>query len=198
MPHKQAVLPFLARISPEAARIGAVNTLVFASDGRIEGRNTDSYGFAESLREALPGWSGRRATALVLGAGGAARAVVDALQSMEFAEICLVNRNRKRAQALVADFAQGARVLSWDEREVSLAGCRSWSVPPAWGCGQPPLPLSLSTLPADAVVADIVYTPLLTPLLRDAAIVVIGSSMASACWIRRAPASPLGSASTRR
>ncbi len=170
VPHKQAVLPFLARISPEAARIGAVNTLVFASDGRIEGRNTDSYGFAESLREALPGWSGRRATALVLGAGGAARAIVDALQSLEFSEIRLVNRNRERAQALVAAFAQGARVLNWDEREASLDGVSLLVNTTSLGMrGQPPLPLSLSKLPADAVVADIVYTPLLTPLLRDAA-----------------------------
>ena len=168
IPHKEAALAACDMVEEEARRIGAVNTLVFREDGRIEGWNTDGWGFLESLAEQAPEFHVKQGPAVILGAGGGARAVAHALLSAGCPRLTLVNRSPARAEALAAELsARGAAV------EVA-------SAPPLEGAallvnttsqgmqGQPPLAIDLAPLPAGAVVADIVYVPLETPLLAAA------------------------------
>src|SRR5690348_4948164 len=125
IPHKQAALAIVDRVDPVARRIGAVNTVVVAPDGTLEGRNTDAFGFREALRENAADWKPGAAPAVVLGAGGAARAVVAALVAARVPEVRLVNRTRERAAALAQDLADPAvpvTVQSWAEREAALDG----------------------------------------------------------------------------
>lgn len=170
VPHKESALAAADRVSPEARRIGAVNTLVVDTDGRIEGRNTDAFGFVENLRACIPGWEPAGGRAVVLGAGGAARAVVDALLEGNATEVRLINRSRERAEALAMAFAGRPTVLSWGDRSAALDGATLLVNTTTLGmAGHPPLPLVLDALPIDAVVTDIVYVPLVTPLLAAAA-----------------------------
>src|SRR5438128_6059894 len=123
IPHKQAALAIVDQIEPLARRIGAVNTVIVTADGQLEGRNTDVYGFCESLRESVPDWHPQAGPAVVLGAGGAARAVVAALGEMGVAEIRLANRTaahgRTLADALAAPATRIA-VRPWEERDLAL------------------------------------------------------------------------------
>ncbi|BBK34688.1 shikimate dehydrogenase (NADP(+)) [Allostella humosa] len=169
VPHKELVFPVLDQVDPLARRIGAVNTVVVTGEGALHGYNTDAFGFIESLREAAPGWRGSRGPATIIGAGGAVRAIVAALQDAGVAEIRLANRTRARAEALAADLG-GVTVVDWADRGAALAGAALLVNGTTQGMtGEPPLDLDLSHLPARAVVADIVYVPLVTPLLAAAA-----------------------------
>src|SRR6267378_2388584 len=103
IPHKQMALSVVDRVEPLARRIGAMNTVIVAADGSLEGRNTDVYGFRENLREGAPDWSASAGPAVVLGAGGAARAIVAALIEARIEEIRLVNRTLARAERLARD-----------------------------------------------------------------------------------------------
>jgi len=169
LPHKEAALGAADRASPEARRIGAANTLVFDAEGRIEARNTDGFGFLESLREGAPGWRAAAGPAVLIGAGGAARALVVALADAGAPEIRLVNRTRDRAERLKAELGGAIRVVDWEERAAALAGAALLVNATTQGMtGEPPLDLPLDRLPASAVVNDIVYAPLETPLLAAA------------------------------
>ena len=169
VPHKEAVMRLVTELDPLAARIGAVNTLIFRPDGSILGRNTDAYGFLENIRHKAPGWSPGHGPTVVLGAGGAARAVVAALQEAGATDIRLVNRTADRARSLVDDLP-GARVIDWTDRESALSGAALLVNTTTLGMvGQPALDLRLDHLPTQAVVNDIVYAPLETPLLAEAA-----------------------------
>ena len=169
VPHKELVLPALDRIDPLARRIGAVNTVVVAADGALEGSNTDAFGFMESLREAAPGWSAAAGPAMIVGAGGAVRAIVVALQQAGVAEIRIANRTRARAETLAAEFG-GVAVVDWAERTRALDGVGLLVNGTTQGMtGEPALDLDLMHLPVSAIVADIVYVPLVTPLLAAAA-----------------------------
>src|SRR6516162_11129801 len=97
IPHKQASLSVVDKVEPLARRIGAVNTIIIAPDGSLEARNTDAFGFRESLRDAVPAWKATAGPAAILGAGGAARAVVAALADAGVTEIRMVNRTLARA-----------------------------------------------------------------------------------------------------
>ncbi|MGY6548191.1 MAG: shikimate dehydrogenase [Roseinatronobacter sp.] len=166
IPHKEAVLALADQVSPAAARIGAANTLVFR-DGQVLADNTDGYGFMANLRAGAPGWDAGRAPAQVIGAGGAARAVIVALQDAGVPEIRLCNRTRARAEGLAAEF--GCTVVAWEARAAALGDLGLLVNTSSLGmAGQPPLDMPLSGLPAQAVVTDIVYTPLETALLRAA------------------------------
>lgn len=174
-PHKEAVIPLLDAISPTAAAIGAVNTLIVGDDGRITGTNSDAPGFLANLHATAPQWRCDRPAA-VLGAGGGARAVCAALLEGGVPEVRLFNRTVEKAQALADHFrthhAAPARALpltaeAWraEAAEVGVAvNTTSLGM-----TGQPPLHLDLAALPDDAVVADIVYSPLETPFLAAAA-----------------------------
>lgn len=168
VPHKEAAFRAARERDPVAQALGAVNTL-WLENGTLYGANTDVHGFLANLDAAEPEWARALGEAVVLGAGGAARAVVYGLLSRGIDRVVVANRTLARAEALRAQF--GPRVLPVDWRDLAgrLAGCRLLVNTTSLGMkGQPPLDLDLSALSPDAVVSDIVYVPLETPLLRAA------------------------------
>jgi len=169
IPHKEAALSIVDRVDPLARRIGAVNTVIVAPDGALEGRNTDAFGFRENLNDCAPDWDPAAGGAVVFGAGGAARAVVAALIEARVPEIRLVNRTIGRAEILARDLAvPHGRVSAhpWAARDALLDGAGLLVNTTSLGMtGAPELEIDLSQLPTDAVVVDIVYVPLNTPLL---------------------------------
>ncbi|WP_074765782.1 shikimate dehydrogenase [Magnetospirillum fulvum] len=166
IPHKEAVIPLLDVVDSLAARIGAVNTLIINEDGTIEGRNTDAFGFLENVRRGAPLWQPSQGPAVVIGAGGAARAVIAALSDAGVGELRLVNRSRDRAERLAQDLGGPIVVGDWDSRAALLDGAALLVNTTSLGmAGQPPLDLDLAALPVSAIVTDIVYVPLETPLL---------------------------------
>jgi len=166
LPHKEAALA-LSRPDERARAVGAANTL-WLDDGVLRSTNTDVEGFLASLDAAAPGWD-RARTALVLGAGGAARGIVFGLLERGFAEVHVANRSPARAQALRARFGERVMPAAWPVSR-DLLSCAGLVVnATSLGMhGQPPLDLDLAPLRSDAVVADIVYVPLVTPLLTAA------------------------------
>jgi shikimate dehydrogenase len=169
VPHKLAALALSDRPDRLAERIGAVNTMVFRQDGSIEGYNTDAFGFIESLRGGVPGFSAARGPTVMLGAGGAARAVAVALEDDGMPELRIVNRTAARAELLARDLKVPVRVYSWEACGEALAGATLLVNTTTLGMdGEPPLPIGLEGLPKDAVVTDIVYAPLETDLLANA------------------------------
>lgn len=168
LPHKEQALDLCQEVDDLARRIGAVNTIV-VRDGRLFGSNSDAFGFLENLKEGAPDWRAEAAPAVVLGAGGASRAVVAALADAGVPEVRLVNRTRERAEALATALGGALSVYDWDRREAALAEAGLLVNTTTLGmAGQPPLDLDLGALPVEAVVTDIVYTPLMTPLLQAA------------------------------
>lgn len=166
LPHKELVMPLVTDMDDDARAIGAVNTLMISYDGTIQGMNTDAYGFIKNIR---PHIGTRKNKVVVLGAGGAARAVCHALIKEGFAEIVLSNRTQAKADALAAHFAGRIQVRAWDLRNQILEGADLLVNATSLGMeGHEPLPLSLDALPKTAVVTDIVYTPLVTSLLKGA------------------------------
>jgi len=170
LPHKEAALR-LARSADEAAiAIGAANTLWLDAEGTLHASNTDAYGFMTNLDAEAPQWNEGLGAAMVLGAGGAARAILYGLIKVTDAKLLLANRTRARAEALAHVFGPRVEVMDWEKRNDALATCGLLVNTTSLGMtGQAPLDIDLAALPQDAVVADIVYTPLLTPLLVAAA-----------------------------
>jgi shikimate dehydrogenase len=172
IPHKQAALRVMDRIDPFAQRIGAMNTVIVAADGSLEGSNTDVFGFRENLREQAAGWRPAAGPAVVLGAGGSARSVIAALNAAGVSEIRLVNRTLDRAAVLARELAApetGISVHPWDSRAEVLRGAGILVNTTSLGMDkEPPLDIDLSALPETAVVVDIVYVPLETGLLKAA------------------------------
>jgi shikimate dehydrogenase len=169
LPHKEAALALVDRATPEARRIGAVNTILVGENGELEGSNTDGYGFIEHLRASQPGWRPAAGPAVLLGAGGAARAIAVALLDAGVTELRIVNRSQPRAVALAAALDARAWAVDWSERAGALAGATLLVNSTSLGmAGQPALDLDLARLPAAAAVYDIVYVPLETPLLAAA------------------------------
>lgn len=172
LPHKQMAMSIVDRVDALARQIGAMNTVIVAPDGGLEGSNTDVYGFRESLREAAPDWCPEAGAAVVLGAGGAARAVVAALIEAGVAEIRLVNRTMPHAQRLAEDLSASSSRMSvygWQERDTVLAGAGLLVNTTSLGmAGEPGLAIDLAALPRAAIVVDIVYVPLETALLAAA------------------------------
>ncbi|MEO3997070.1 shikimate dehydrogenase [Mesorhizobium sp. CAU 1732] len=167
IPHKEAVCGLVDHVDEAAQLIGAANTLWF-EDGRLNGSNSDAPGFAADLDNRAAGWRQARA-ALVLGAGGASRAVLFALIQAGIPEIRLVNRSPKRARELADRFGSGVRAELWDARNELASGAQLVVNTTSIGLnGEGGSPLDVANLPDDAIVNDIVYTPLLTPLLAAA------------------------------
>ena len=170
VPHKRAAAALSRQLDEDAKATGAVNMLTFRNDG-FSGSNTDAAGFLASLHETLPVQQLNTGAAVVLGAGGAARAVVLALVKAGFSEIRLVNRTRATAADITRIFGgkTDCRVFEWGEWTKALPGARLLVNTTSLGMkGKPPLELSLEALPRTAAVADIVYNPIETPLLRQA------------------------------
>jgi shikimate dehydrogenase len=172
IPHKAAALDVADRVDPLARRIGAVNTIIVAADGSLEASNTDAFGFRENLRDMAPDWDPAAGAAVVLGAGGSARAVVAALADSGVAEIRLVNRTRSRAERVAADLASTSTRISvhdWREAGAVQDGAGLLVNTTSLGmAGEPPLEFDLSALPLTAPVADLVYVPFETGLLAAA------------------------------
>lgn len=169
VPHKEMALRTVDHVDPVARRIGAVNTIVVRADGSLEGRNTDAAGFLANLRDGAPAWRAESGPAAVAGAGGAARAVVAALIDAGVPEVRLFNRSADKARALAADIGGPVTVVPWSARAEALAGAALLVNTTSLGMtGQPALDLDPAGLPSAAVVTDIVYTPLETPLLAAA------------------------------
>ena len=173
LPHKIEIMPLLDRIDPVARRIGAVNTVVKQADGTLEGRNTDGFGFLEALKYNAPHWMADTGPVVVLGAGGAARAVVASLIDAGVPELRLANRTRETAVDLGVAFTPtgGQRIVvgSWDARSELLDGATLLVNTTSLGMkDQPGLDIDLARLPHEAVVYDIVYVPLETYLLAAA------------------------------
>lgn len=168
-PYKETALALVQKATPAARRIGAVNTIVVALDGSLIGSNTDAFGFLENLRDAKPTWRADSGRVVVLGAGGAARAIIVALCDEGAAEIRLLNRTHARALNLAADVHGPICTLPWKDRHQALAGAELVVNTTSLGMRhQPPLDLDLSLLPPGAIVCDIVYVPTVTPLLAAA------------------------------
>jgi shikimate dehydrogenase len=167
VPHKEAALRIVDRVQPVARRVGAVNTVTVAADGTLEGRNTDAYGFLAALQDGAPDWVAER-PAVILGAGGSARAAIVALLDAGVTEIRVANRTRERAETL-SELSPAVRAVNWAERSAALDGAGLLVNTTTLGMGgQPPLEIDLSAFPKDAVVNDIVYSPLETALLAAA------------------------------
>lgn len=169
MPHKEAALKAVDRFDSAAQRIGAVNTIVVADDGSMDGSNTDAFGFLQALHEGAPALNVARGRAVLIGAGGAAKAIAVALLDAGVAELVVLNRTEARAHALAEALDTGVTVGAWTERAACLAEADLLVNSTTQGMqGQPALDLVLDDLAADAVVMDAVYTPLITPLLAAA------------------------------
>lgn len=168
LPHKEAVMALCDTVDPAARRIGAVNMLVFGAGG-IVGSNTDAGGFVRSLEAGIGPLASSlvRGPALILGAGGGARAVAVALGDRGI-PVVVCNRTRARAEALAADLV-GVEVVAWERRDEVVAGASLLVNTTQLGmAGQPGLDVALDAARPGLVVADIVYTPLETPLLLAA------------------------------
>jgi shikimate dehydrogenase len=169
VPHKETVLAHLDEVTDQARRIGAVNTIIVDDKGRLMGSNTDGFGFIENLKSGHSGFSAASGPAVVLGAGGAARAIVAALTDEGAPSIILVNRTRKRAEQIADDLGGPVRVVDWNERSSVLKEAALLVNTTTLGMtGKAALDISLDALPGEALVNDIVYAPLETPLLAAA------------------------------
>ncbi|PWR22484.1 shikimate dehydrogenase [Zavarzinia aquatilis] len=169
VPHKEAAIPLLDRIDDAARHIGAVNTVIVEADGSLTGRNTDAPGFIANLRQGAPKLALDGATAMVIGAGGAARGVVAGLIEAGVVEIKLANRSVERSHALARAFEPYVVPVPWEERADRMDDIDLLVNTTSLGMtGEPPLDLPLDGLPRKAVVTDVVYAPLETDLLARA------------------------------
>ena len=169
LPHKVDALTCVQELDQVARQIGAVNTVVVQADGSLRGTNTDAFGYIQSLREAQPNWQAARGPAVVLGAGGAARAIVWALADAGVKEIRLFNRSPGKALDMARQFGAPVKALAWEQRHDALADAGLLVNTTTQGMqGQAALDIDLTALPQTALVSDIVYTPLETDLLLRA------------------------------
>ena len=169
LPHKEAVFALVTSADDSTERLGAVNTL-YLRDGKTLGTNTDGEGFINSLRQSAPDLSLVNTRAMVLGAGGASLAVVNALLEHGVSDVTIANRTVEKAEQLRRRFGARISPLSWEHAADQLTDCSLLVNTTSLGMtGQPELHLDLSRLGVDTVVTDIVYTPLRTKLLTDSA-----------------------------
>ncbi|WP_164661500.1 shikimate dehydrogenase [Tropicibacter sp. Alg240-R139] len=169
VPHKEAVMAIADQITDRATLIGAANTLIFREDGKIHADNTDGYGFMENLHSGAPDWDPKSGPALVLGAGGASRAVISALLEAGVPEIFLSNRTRVRADKLRDDFGKRVRVIDWVQAGNVVEDADLVVNTTSLGMvGNSDLRVPMDGLKKTAVVTDLVYAPLKTRLLQTA------------------------------
>lgn len=169
VPHKETALALADNVTDAAALIGAANTLHFHIDGSISADNTDGYGFIRNLRQNAPDWLPNSGPALVLGAGGAARAIVWALLDAGVPQVRLANRTRIRAEQLADHFGAKVEVIDWNLASDAMDGAETIVNTTSLGMeGQPELKISFDLAPKSALATDIVYAPLITPFLEKA------------------------------
>jgi len=169
IPHKQAAMEIVDEADALAKNIGAISCVIVRSDGSLLGTNNDCYGFVQNIRQELPSWCADSGPIVVVGAGGGSRAVCYGLAQEGAREIRLVNRSFGRAQKIAAEFGSPLTPLPWEQRNDALKDAALIVNTTSQGMvGQSPLDIQLDKLPKYAVVADIIYTPLETPLLTAA------------------------------
>ena len=169
LPHKVDALKLVHQVDANARRMGAINTVVVQADGSLKGFNNDGFGFIQALLDGKPDWRADAGPITVLGAGGAARAVVLSLADRGAKEIRLINRTLATSQALAQEFGAPVVALPWSERHSALADVSLLVNTTSLGMqGKEPLDLDLTALPAHAYVCDVIYAPLETPLLAAA------------------------------
>lgn len=168
IPHKEAIFKLCDEVDEKARLIGAVNT-VKIEHGKLYGTNTDAFGFIENIKQDAPGFNFAAGAALVLGAGGAARAVVYGLLQEGAEHITITNRTRDKAEAIAAMAPGKISVIDWNARNDAVKNAALIINTTALGmAGKDPLDVSLDRAQAGAIVTDIVYTPLMTDLLKQA------------------------------
>ncbi len=169
LPHKQQAMSIVDEVDEVARRIGAISCVTVRADGLLAGTNNDCYGFIHNLKQEHPDWRADAGPAVVLGAGGGARAVCYALMQAGAPEIRVVNRSLERAQRLAAEFGAPLIALPWEQRHDALDGAAMAVNTTSLGmAGQPALDIRLDALPKTALAADIIYIPLETPFLAAA------------------------------
>jgi shikimate dehydrogenase len=169
IPHKVAAMELVDRVDPVAKRIGAINTIVVEADGTLAGCNNDGFGYVQSLRDAQADWRADAGPVMVLGAGGAARAIVASLIDAGAREVRICNRTPARAEAVARAIGGPITVVPWEKRQQSIGDVALLVNTTSQGMsGQPPLELGLDGLPREALVSDAIYIPLETPLLAAA------------------------------
>ncbi len=169
VPHKVKVMDLADLVTDRASLIGAANTLIFRRDGKLHADNTDGYGFIQNLRQGAPSWNPKAGPAAVLGAGGAARAVVASLLEVGVPEIMIANRTRVRAEALQSDFGKRVRVVDWVQAGNMIEDAATVVNTTSLGMlSKPELRVPLDGLQKSTVVTDLVYNPLKTRLLQEA------------------------------
>ena len=169
VPHKESVMLFIDKITPIAERIGAVNTIIINDDGLLCGTNTDAYGFIENIKSNQPDFDFTAGKAIILGAGGAARAVCAGLLDAGVPEIVIVNRTRKKAEEIKQHIGGNICVEDWSDRNKIVESSNLLINTTTLGMeGKYNLDIDLSHLLSTALVTDIVYVPLETPLLTQA------------------------------
>lgn len=169
IPHKLEAMSIVDEVDDVAMKIGAISCVVVREDGSLFGTNNDWLGFLGNLKQQAPDWQGERGPVAVIGAGGGSRAVCYALIQEGVTDIRLVNRTRERAERLAADLGGPINVNSWDERHEALEGVTmAVNVTSQGMVGEKALDIRLDSLPDDALVYDIIYTPLETPFLATA------------------------------
>lgn len=169
IPHKEAAVPIIDEVDRTAREIGAVSCVIVRPDGSLLGVNNDGFGFIHSILDDAPGWRADAGPVVVIGAGGASRAVLWSLADRGAQEIRLVNRTLERAKALERKFGPPIKAVAWNDRHAALSDAALLVNATSQGMvGEPPLDLALEGLPRAALVADIVYVPRDTPLLAEA------------------------------
>src|SRR5262245_1026542 len=169
IPHKQTSMPLMAEIDAVGRGIGAINLVVVRPDGSMIGSNTDAYGCIANIRQLQPGWRPDAGPMVILGAGGASRTAIWALADAGVKEIRIANRTHVRALTVATDLGGPCKVYRWEERHDVLEDAALLVNATNQGMiGQPPLDLRLDKLPKHAIVYDIVYNPVVTPLLAAA------------------------------
>lgn len=181
IPHKQAIIPLLDELDPLAEKMGAVNTVVRTAEGKLKGYNTDGPGFVKSLEDVIG--EGHTDKALMLiGAGGAARGIAFALYAAGYRNITIANRTVAKAQSIIDELGAG-KAISLEEAADTLDSYQIFvqTTPAGMSTGQVDLPFAMDKFPGQAIAADIVYNPLMTPFLIEAekrgAVIVNGLGM---------------------
>ena len=169
LPHKVHAMKMMDHIDPLAKRMGAINCIVVQEDGALHGFNNDGYGYIQCVKDAKPNWRADEGPIVVLGAGGAARAIVLSLVDEGAKEIRLVNRTKAKAEELRVGVESVVKVFDWSERNEAMRGAAMLVNTTNQGMyGQPALDVSLEALPTSSLVSDAIYIPLETPLLATA------------------------------
>ena len=174
LPHKERAAELIVHRDEFATKIGAVNTVILSEDGTLHGKNTDAYGFIQNIKAAAPLWNAHGTHALILGAGGAAKAVIAGLITEGVSRITLTNRTAEKAVSLASLLNNVfsttlIHTVEWGNRHDACADCNLLVNTTQLGMsGQPELEMQLHALPDNAIVTDIVYTPLKTQLLQNA------------------------------